>query len=145
MSWTDELLAGVAGYLQAGAVGTWRPDGAYLPADVRPILIAAVPSTPDVVIVLTPYGVSDDPSLSDSVQGLQVRTRGDADPRTVNDLADDVFDRLHGAQGVGLPGGLRLVSAYRQSHTPLGVDGNGRHERSDNYHLTAWRPSAHRL
>ncbi len=144
MGFTDDLLAGVAQYLAGGGVGTWRADGAYLPTDPEPIVITAVPSAPDRVIVLTPYTVSDDGSLSDSVQGLQVRLRGTVDPRVVQGLADRVFDRLHGSHGVTLPGGLRLVIAERRSGTPLGTDGTGRHERSENYHLTVWRPSPHR-
>lgn len=145
MAFTDDLLTGVAAYLAAGGVGTWRPSGVYLLTDVRPIIITAVPASPDEVIVLTPYTVSDDYSLSDSVQGVQVRTRGTRDPRTVQAVDDDVFGRLHGAHGVTLPGGLRLVACERQSGTPLGVDGNGRHERSSNYYLTVNRPTLHRI
>lgn len=144
MGFSDQLLSGVAQYLVIGGVGTWRPDGAYLPADVDPIIRTSVPGTPDRVIVLTPYTVSDDVSLSDSVQGLQVRLRGTKDPRTVESMEDAVFDRLHGAHGVTLPGGLRLVMAERKSGTPLGTDGNGRHQRTSNFHLTVHRPSAHR-
>jgi len=144
VGFSDDLLTGVAAYLASGGVGTWKPSGAYLPADVRPIVITSVPSSPDEVIVLTPYVVSDSYSMSDSVQGLQVRTRGSRDPRTVQDVDDDVFDRLHGAHGVTLPGGLRLVMCERRSGTPLGTDGNGRHERTSNYALTVWRPSSHR-
>lgn len=144
MGFSDDLLSGVAAHLAAGGIGTWKPSGAYLPTDLNPIFVTAVPATPDRVIVLTPYTVSDDASMSDSVQGMQVRLRGTKDPRTVQDIDDRIFDRLHGAHGVTLPGGMRLVMCERRSGTPLGTDGNGRHERTSNYHLTVHRPSAHR-
>jgi hypothetical protein len=144
VAFTDDLLSGVSQYLADGGVGTWRPSGAYLATDPDPIVRTSVPASPDRVIVLTPYTVSDDGLMSDSVQGLQVRTRGTKDPRTVEAIDDAVFDRLHGAHGVSLPGGARLVMAERKSGTPLGTDGGGRHQRTSNYHLTVWRPSSHR-
>lgn len=144
MAFSDDLLAGVAAYLMAGGVGTWKPTGAYLSTDADPIFITAVPATPDRLIVLTPYTISDEVSLSDSVQGLQVRVRGTKDPRVAQDIDDRIFDRLHGAYGVNLAGGLRLVMCERRSGTPLGSDGNGRHERTSNFALTVFRPSTHR-
>lgn len=145
MPFSDDLVAGVAVYLAAGGVGTWRASGAYLTTDASPIFDTASPGSPDRIIVLTPYVVSDDVSMGHGVQGLQVRTRGTRDdPRTVKALDDAVFDRLHGAQGITLPTGIRVVMAERTSGTPLGADGNGRHLRTANYYLTVQRPSQHR-
>lgn len=144
MSFTTDLLAGVAQLLEDEGVATWNPAGAY-PADARrPIMMGVVPSGPDEVLTLTAYGITDDPSLSDSVHGMQVRGRAGRDPRTVDALLDDVFDVLHGLHGVDLPGGIRLELALRRSWTPLGADDNSRHERSDNYALTVHRPSPNR-
>lgn len=145
MGFSDQLLAGVAQFLEDAGVGTWQPTGAYAAGALNPIFMSQTPGTPDRVMTLTPYTVSDDPSLSDSVQGLQVRLRGTKDPRVVQDMDDAIFDRLHGATGVTLPGGVRLVMALRRSGTPLGADGSGRLERTSNYHLSVHRPSTHRL
>lgn len=143
MGWTADLLVGIAEHLAANAGATWKPSGAYVTSDVRPIIITAVPASPDVVIVLTPYGVTDDPALNDTVQGVQVRTRGTKDPRVVTALDDDVFDALHGLSGVVL-NGVHVIQMYRQSAAPLGVDGNGRHEATANYYVQTARPSTHR-
>lgn len=143
MSFTTDLLAGVAQYLEDGAVGTWKATGTYVLADPNPIVIAAVPASPDRVITLTAYSVDDDEQLADSTQGLQVRCRGTSDPRTASDLDDAVFDRLHAAGPLTL-GGVPVVGIRRVSSAPLGPDGNGRHEISSNYYITVARPSQHR-
>lgn len=145
MSWTGELLRGLADYLADGGVGVWQPSGAYPAATVGAIFLQDVPSSPHQLIVLTDYPVSDDPSLSDSTVGLQVRTRGlPGNPSSTDDLDDAVFDQLHGLHGVDLSTGLRVSQCFRRSGTRLGVDGNRRHERSSNYLVTAHRPSSHR-
>lgn len=144
MSFTTDLLSGIAQLLEDTGQGTWKPTGAYATDDPTPIIIKSVPASPDRVITLSEYSVSDDPTLSDSVKGLQVRFRAGRDPRTVDDMADDAFDVLHGLQGVELSTGVLIVQSYRQSSALLGADDNGRHERSDNYYLTVHRPSTHR-
>jgi hypothetical protein len=143
VGWTEQLLTGIAQHFASGGVGTWKASGAYTSVDRRPIVISAVPSSPDEVITLTAYPVDDDPAMSDVLQGVQVRTRGDRDPRTVDALDDDVFDALHGLAGVVL-NGVHVVLARRISGSPLGVDSNGRHQRSSNYYMQAARPSPHR-
>lgn len=145
MSWTGDLLTGLATYLAAGGVGTWSAAGAYPANTDGAIFLQDVPGSPDRLIVLSDYLVDDDPSLSDSVTGLQVRTRGlPSSPASVDDLEAAVFDRLHGAHGLTLSTGVRINSIVRRSGTRLGVDGNRRHERSSNYLVTAHRPSQHR-
>lgn len=144
MGWTGDLLAGVAQYAEDAGIAVWQPSGAY-PADtVWPIYVNAMPPSPDRVVVFTPYGMRDDAGLTDTVQGLQLRFRGDKDPRTATDEADAFFDRLHGAEGLDL-GGIHVVLIQRMSSTPLGPDANGRHEVSHNYAVTARRPSQHRI
>jgi hypothetical protein len=89
--------------------------------------------------------VSDDPSLSDSVTGLQVVTRAAGqDPRPTDDLTDDVFDVLHGAHGVDLATGIRVVEALHRSGSTQGQDENGRWRFASNYYLTTHRPSPNR-
>lgn len=146
MSWTGDLLTGLAAYLAAGSVGTWQPSGAY-PTDAdAPIFIGDMPATPHRLIVLTAYPVSDDPSLSDSTVGVQVRTRGaKGSQSSVDDLDDAVFDRLHGIHGLDLSTGLHIAQMHRQSGAPMGIDGNRRHGRVSNFYALVHRPSPHRL
>jgi len=143
VSWTNRLLAGIGQHLAANAGATWRPTGAYTTADKWPVVITAVPASPDEVIVLTPYSVTDDFGTSDVVQGVQVRTRGTRDPRPVSDRNDAIYDALHGLAHVVL-NGVHIVSIERNSAAYLGVDANGRHEYTSNFYVQAARPSTHR-
>lgn len=143
MSFTADLRAGHAQLIAAAGIGTYRTDGSsYLPTETA-IVFGGMPPDPDRVIVLGTYTVTDDPSLSDSVIGLQVRCRGLADPADVDTIADAVFDLLHGKQAY-TAGTVRVVEAVRNSDAPLGRDDNNRWERADNYYLTVHRPSANR-
>ncbi len=57
MSWTTDLLNGMAEHLAAAGAGTWRPDGsAYGPGEVA-IVLRAIPQAPDRLITLAPYAV----------------------------------------------------------------------------------------
>lgn len=145
MGFQTDLLVGVAEHLAVAGVGAWNTAGVYT-ADQTGIVLATVPASPDSVITITGYGVTDDPSLSDSVQGVQFITRtGGGDPRPTDDLADSIFDRLHGATGLLLSTGVRVTQCLRRSHVSLGQDGNRRWQRSDNYYLDVHRPSLHRV
>lgn len=144
MGFTNDLVSGVAQLLEDAGVGQWAADGgAYAPGP-PPIVTASMPASPNKVIVITPYPVDDDAALTDSLNGLQIRTRGDKDPNTVNDLDDAVFDALQGRSALVLSSGVHVVQIYRNSGASLGTDGNGRHERTANYYVQAARPSAHR-
>ena len=144
MGYTRGALEGIASMLAAGGVGVWRADGAYAD-DEQGIVVGTVPQSPASVVCLIPYPLTDDPTLSDSVLGLQVRVRGaTADPRPVLDSLDAVFDLLQGHQPVDLSDTARLLIAERTTGTPLGEDSNGRFEAADSYQLTLHRPSLHR-
>jgi hypothetical protein len=143
VSFTGDLLNGLAQLLADGGAGTYRSDGtAYLPSETA-IAFAAMPQTPDRAIVLATYTVTDDASLSDSAIGVQVRCRGGVDPHDVEAVAAAVFDLLHGATAYQA-GAVRVVQSLHQSGAPLGRDDSNRWERSENYYLTVHRPSAHR-
>jgi hypothetical protein len=139
------LLTGLAVHLAAGGLGaTWNTSGLYSALQTG-IVLGNVPQTPDRVITLTTYGVSDSPNLSDSILGVQVRTRwGGSDTRPVDDLDDAIFNLLHGRTALALTTGVTVVLCLRQSTTTLGQDANGRWMRSSNYYLTVHRPSTHR-
>ena len=140
------LVEGFAMLLAAGPapVGTWRTAGDYQAAETG-IVVGVLPQSPDRVIALTAYGVDDDPSLSDSVIGLQVITRwGGQDPRPVGRLTSRVFDALHGLHDVVLPTGVRVVQCLRRSWVSMGQDQSSRWRTSQNFYATVHRPSTHR-
>lgn len=143
MSFTGDLLDGLAAFLAGAGAGTFRTDGSAYLAGETAIVFAAMPQAPTRAIVLSTYPVTDDPSLSDSVVGVQVRCRGGADPHDVESIADSVFTVLHGKTAFNL-GPVRVVEALRNSGVPLGRDDSNRWEHSDNYYLTVHRPSTNR-
>lgn len=142
MSFTGDLLEGLAQHIATAGIATYRPAGAYVAGETA-IAFAGMPPDPDRVIVVSAYAVTDDATLSDSVVGVQVRCRGLTDPRDVELLADAVFGLLHGAHSVQL-GAVHVVQALRNSSAPLGQDDNNRWEHTDNYYLTVHRPSTNR-
>lgn len=143
MSFTGDLLGGLAAYLDTAGAGTYRSDGSAYVASETAIVFAEMPQTPDRAIVLSDYPVTDDPSLSDSVVGMQIRCRGGSDPHDVKAIADAVFTVLHGKTAFDA-GTVHVVQALRRSGVPLGRDDSNRWEHSDNYYLTVHRPSANR-
>lgn len=143
MSFTNDLLAGLAVLLADEAGATWRPTGVYPAGSAWPIFLTVVPAAPDEMIALTAYPVEDNPTVSDVVVGVQLRARGSRDPRPVQDRLDAAYTVLHGRAGTVI-GGITVPLIWRQSGAYLGTDGNGRHEHSHNYYLHANRPSVHR-
>jgi hypothetical protein len=140
----SNLLAGVGALLADASVGVWNPTGAYASGQTG-IVVKVIPQTPDTIIAISTYPVTDEPALSDSVVGLQVLTRaGGQDPSTVDDLADAVFDQLHGLHDHTLSTGVRVVQCLHRSGGSLGQDDLHRWSRSDNYYVTTHRPSPNR-
>lgn len=139
--WTSRLLVGLAEYLDAADVGVWRATGVYTSSETA-IVLRSVPQSPDRLITLATYPVgSTTPGLADHQLGMQIRIRAGTDPRDCDDLADEVYELLHGARRLTL-GGVAVVQMWRQSYTSLGDDTNGRWQRSENYYLDAMRPTS---
>ena len=123
---------------------SWNTSGAYTALQTG-IVLGNVPQSPDRIITLTSYGVSDSPNLSDSLLGVQVRTRAEgADKRKVDDLDAAIFNLLHGKTALTLTTGVTVVQCLRQSATTLGQDANSRWSNASNYYLTVHRPSTYR-
>ncbi|MGW5956180.1 minor capsid protein, partial [Bacillus mycoides] len=141
MTYTVDLLDGLARLLDSAGVGTYRPDGVYGPGDTA-ITIAAMPPAPDRAICLSAYPVQDSPALTDCTTGVQVRTRAGADPRDADALDDATFDVLHGA-GPHVWGAARVQLLYRTASAPIGADSSGRMERSSTYYARAHRAARH--
>lgn len=137
MSYTTDLLDGLARYLDAAGVGTYRADGVFTTTDTA-ITIATMPAAPDRVICLSAYPVTDSAALTDTTTGVQIRTRAGADPRAVDALDDAVFDVLQGAGPLQF-GAVRVQLINRVSGAPIGADTAGRMERSSNYYARAHR------
>jgi len=142
MDFESDLLTGVAQLLNADGVAVWNPFGAYASSDIG--IVIGVPSQdPPSLVALATYNNIDDPAGSDSTVFLQVRTRApDDDPRKANAISGGVFNSLQGLRAT--VNGIRIVYGRRNSSYPLGIDGNGRQERTDNYELMVHRPSPHR-
>jgi len=144
---TTDLLAGLATWLALPANGlgaTYDATGAYTALQLG-IVLGELRPQPDRQIVLTAYPVSDDPSLSDSVVGVQVISRWEGrDPRPSDDLDDAVFSLLHGKERLVLSTGVTIVQVQRVSGAPLGWDENQRRSVSSNYRVTVHRPSTNR-
>lgn len=142
------LLAGIATALQTASLGTYNASGVYTTAQTG-IVLFKMPEAPDRIITLTTYPVSDHPSLSDSVIGLQVRTRwGGINPTLVTDLDDGIFAFLHGKENWTVGSGATAVFIVRcdsQSAVSLGQDANNRWSFSHNYYLATHRPSTNRF
>lgn len=142
-SYEQDLAAGIGQFLETLALGVWRDDGVYT-AQETGIVMDVMPSEPDNVIVLTPYGVEDDPSLADNVTGLQVRSRAAGrNPAAARKIGSDVFLALHGRTNLVLPTGLHVVQILRQSSVSDGQDENGRWTMIDNYYCDLHVPAMH--
>ena len=142
MGFTTELLKGVAQLLDADGVAVWNPSGVYANNEIG-IVIGAPSQSPPSLVALATYNDIDDPAASDSTVFLQVRVRApDDDPRKADELSDGVFNSLQGLRAT--VNGIRIVYGKRSSSYPLGIDSNGRQERTDNYELMVHRPSPHR-
>ena len=142
------LLTGIAAALQTAGLGTWSAAGVYKASETG-IVLRTMPQGPDRIICLSTYGVGDDPSLSDSIIGLQIRTRWEgAIPTPVDDLDDAIFTFLHGKETWTVGSGaaaVRIGLCLRNSGpVSLGQDTNLRWSLASNYYLDLWRPSTNR-
>lgn len=140
MSETADLLDGIARTIDAAGIAQYRADGPYQAGDV-PITFKSMPANPDRAVTLTVYGASDHPTIPLGERRLQVRVRGAAgDSLDADDLADAVFDALHGLTHQQY-GSVHVIQILRVSTVPLGLDDLQRDERSDNYALDVNPPT----
>jgi hypothetical protein len=147
MSFLTDLVTGFAALLDGASIGlTWNADGSAYAVDETGIYVGNAPLDVDRAVVLMPYPLTDDPSLSDSEVGMQVRSRSAAqDPRDVFDLDDAVADVLLGNYPLDLATGIRVVTLIRSSSVSLGQDDRRRWQWASSYPLSLHRPSLHRV
>lgn len=144
MSATNDLANGLIDYLVSVGIGVKVTGSAVFQSTDTALVLETLPQTPDKAVAITIYPVTDDPTLSNSVAGVQVKARAAGpDPTAVNDLTDSVFDALQNLTKT-LSTGVVVQQILRKSGVPLGLDGQMRRVRSENYYATFWRPSTFR-
>lgn len=137
-----QFADGVAQLLEDNGIAKWDAAADYQPGDVGTV-IAAMPTAPSDIVSLTPYPISDSLHVNDSVIGLRVHLRGSADPRSVMQRNDQIFDVLEGLECV-VVGGLYIVTMWRQSSLPFAQDANQRWEVATVFYARVNWPTRHR-
>jgi hypothetical protein len=136
-----DLIDGIARHLAGLGLVTYDPTG------VTGDCFAEVqPAQPDSIVTLTLYGGAPiDSLLPYDTPSLQVRTRGDADPRTSRTRAQGIYEALNGLGPITLADGSYLLLAVaNQTPAFMGQDTTGRCEHVVNFSLEVHAPSAHR-
>ncbi|MCK9896974.1 minor capsid protein [Frankia sp. AgB32] len=142
------LAEGVAGWLGGNVPGlTWQSDGSAYPDGTVGIYAEQLPSGPDVAVaVLTSSGQPSDSLLGWDMPALEVRVRGDRDPRTSQGIAQQIYSALHGLADVELPDGtwLGLAVCLDSGPTTSAPDEQGRWQWVVGVDLQVLAPSEHR-
>jgi hypothetical protein len=129
----NDLLDGIALLIASHGTAVFNESGVYATTDTG-ISFKAVNPTPDRLVTLTAYVVSDSPTLPLSRIGVQVRLRGTTDPRDVDELGDAIFAYLHGIVNMDF-NSVHANQILRQSSITLGQDSAKRWERADAYYV----------
>jgi hypothetical protein len=138
------LLEGLAELLAIRGHGVWRPTGKYTDPEVG-IVLETVPQAPAQLISLWAYGgVEADARNAIDEPSVQVRVRGNSDPRISRDLAQSIYDELHGDAHFALPDGtwVESVIGINAGPTHLGQDGNSRHEHVVSFRFEINNPAS---
>lgn len=134
----NDLLDGIAQLIQGAGLATYSTSGVYT-AGQTGIFFKAVNPTPDRIVGLTAYGVTDNPSMPTATLGVQVRVRGTQDPRDVDELGDAIYNLIHGLVHVQF-GSVQVDQILRVSSITLGQDLSKRWERADGYYVDVGVP-----
>ncbi|WEH40800.1 minor capsid protein [Streptomyces sp. AM 2-1-1] len=137
MTYTVDLVEGLADLLTAEALGVYRPDSPLVPTETA-IVLGVMPEDPDRVLCLTAYPV-EDTDLTDAITAVQIRIRAGPDPRAADRLADQLFGLLHERRSYRLRG-VYVALSWRESQAWIGQDVHGRMELTANYYLRTTRP-----
>ena len=129
MSTTRDLLMGLRAHLSDNGVSA------------TVVVARDLPTSPDAAVALNLYDSLDEVEVARGTHRVQAMFRGAPDDSlTCDDLADAVFDLWHAREGLWI-GGLHVVLMSRVSRIPLGMDGDNRSMRSDNYELLIDEPT----
>jgi len=140
VSYTNDLLNGLAELLASEGVGVWRPDDVIEAGEVG-LFRGVVPDEPDTAIGITDYPVEDD-DTTNAITAVQFRMRAGRDPNVIGDLADSVFNLLHNRRQYRV-GDLYIALSWRQSQAWIGQDAQGRMELTSNYYFRTVRSGAY--
>ncbi len=125
-SFTPALLTGFARILATATGWAWHEDGSdYDPATVG-IGVMDYPTGCDRAAALGAYPLTQNPTLTSSMIGLQVRTRGGDDPFDVMALDDAVQAAFFGRFPLLLGTGIHVSSLAWSSGSSLGRDATTR-------------------
>lgn len=136
------LVDGLARYLDG--LGLVEFDELGIEGDC---FIAAFPSAPDEIVVITPTGGPEgDFRLGYDSPTVQLRYRSTTDPRPALERAHEIHQALQSLGNVTLPDGTYVarVIALQSGPTSIGQDQNGRHEYTQNFEFHVRAASAHR-
>jgi 5-carboxymethyl-2-hydroxymuconate isomerase len=134
----NDLLDGIAQMIANAGIASYDTAGEYSAGDTG-IFFKIVNPTPDRIVTLTAYQVSDDPTMPQSRFGVQVRVRGGQDPRDVDELGDSIFALLHGLINTQF-NSVFAEQVLRQSSITLGQDTAKRWERADAFYIDVATP-----
>lgn len=142
MSFTNDVIIGVAELLADADVGSWSPTGTYGSTDTA-IVTGRLPQRPLSAIGLTPYPVLDEVGQpSDDrlgILGVQLRFRGRSiDIRDAQDLQDAAFDVLHNREYTNLHGRI-IPLIWRAVSAPPETNENDQYEIADSYYFHYYR------
>ncbi|SDJ07898.1 hypothetical protein SAMN05444157_1624 [Frankineae bacterium MT45] len=141
---TSLLTKGVAGLIHEAGIGVYDPARRWLDSDTEfAVMMNKVPTSPPLVIALTPYHVQDSLRTTDSILGLQVRIRGNKNPATVLDADDAIFNLIHGMHDTVI-NGVPVALIWRDSWVPAQPDKNERWELASNYYIRTDVPTTYR-
>ena len=138
-----DLLDGIARHLASKGLVEYDATGTG-----GTCFIESMPSRPGLAVVLTVYddGREPDSKIGYDEPRMQVRVRGDQDPRTSRQVCAAIRSELHGLGPVTLPDGteLKLSISLQGAPASMGVDSNGRHEHVCNFRMEHRSVTAHR-
>ncbi|MYR93101.1 MULTISPECIES: minor capsid protein [unclassified Streptomyces] len=137
MTYTVDLLEGLAELMADEGLGVYRPDSPIAQGE-NPIVLGAMPEEPARVYVLTPYPV-EDTDTTDAITAVQIRYRAGPDLREVWGLADAAFRLLHERRSYRLRG-VHVALSWRESAGLMGQDSAGRNELTSNFYFRTTRP-----
>ena len=136
------LETGLAQYLDNQEVLTFDATG--VSGDT---FINVLPSSPDEAVgIFSQGGSAPSPKFVEQFTDIQFLVRGGPDPRTSEDLAQSIFNYLHGLTQENLPDGSYLLQARAMQGKPIhvGRDDSGRHKFSVNFRLRYENETIHR-
>lgn len=135
-----DLVVGLAQFLAAAGIGTYRPAGGYLASETA-IVFGDLPTAPDRAVGIGVYGAVDEGSVPLSSLRVQFLCRGSRDDSLdPGEVAGAIFTVLQGLQHQDF-GAAHVNLAQRVSRIPLGIDEAKRSLRADNYALDVDMPA----